>query len=437
MPLTQGAAMPRWIQVAVLVFLGVCIRLIFVPYPGHVVDMNASAGWSLKAAGAPWNMVYEATDANYPPASMIFFEAVGRIYAAWAPAGDGDYHLLKDLVKLPNILFDALGIVVVYALARRFAPHLPALGAAALFAFNPAIIYDSALWGQNDTITTVSALAALMFTVWDRRALAWICIAFAVLAKPPVVVLVPLLAIEPFTTGDPAERVRRLRGAGIGIVIAAVLGYALTASFYTQTEPLAVIGRLIDWYRIGSALYPYTSANAFNLWAFLPQFFLSDTTRVLFVTLKGLGNAAFVILAGALYWHYFRTRTRESLIETAYLLMLGFFLVLTEMHERYLIYALTIVPALAVVNRRYLWSTVALSLTEWLNLEYSLNYMWIKNDNPPGIDPYAFSPVLARLCAITNIAAFGVGVVTAREAGSDEPADAGKPAASWRSKSHA
>jgi hypothetical protein len=56
-----------------------------------------------------------------------------------------------------------------------------------------------------------------------------------------------------------------------------------------------------------------------------------------------------------------------------------------------------------------------LSLTEWLNLEYSLNYMWIKNDNPPGIDPYAFSPVLARLCAITNIAVFGVGLKTAQD----------------------
>jgi Gpi18-like mannosyltransferase len=436
MPRTQKTPMPRWVHLAVLVALGLGIRLIFVPYPGHVVDMNASADWSLKAAAAPWNQVYEATDANYPPASMIFFEAIGRIYHAWSPEGDGDFHLLKDLVKLPNVLFDLIGIVVVYVLARRFAPHLPALGAAALFAFNPAIIYDSALWGQNDTITTVSALAALTFMVWDRRALAWICIAFAVLAKPPVVVLVPLLALEPFTTSDPAERLRRLRGTGIGIAVAAVLGYTLTASFYTQTAPLAVIGRLIDWYRIGSALYPYTSANAFNVWAFLPQFFLSDQTNFLFFTLKGWANAAFVVLAFALYYHYFRTRTRESLIETAYLLMLGFFLVLTEMHERYLIYALTIVPALAVVNPRYLWSTLALSLTEWLNLEYSLNYMWIKNDNPPGIDPYAFSPVLARLCALTNIAVFGVGVKTAREVDT-QPEPAEPPATPRSITSHA
>jgi hypothetical protein len=116
--------------------------------------------------------------------------------------------------------------------------------------------------------------------------------------------------------------------------------------------------------------------------------------------------------------------------------MLGFFLVLTEMHERYLIYALTIVPALAVVNPRYLWSTLALSLTEWLNLEYSLNYMWIKNDNPPGIDPYAFSPVLARLCALTNIAVFGVGVKTAREVDT-QPEPAEPPATPRSITSHA
>jgi Gpi18-like mannosyltransferase len=414
--------MRMWVQLAVLTVLGIAIRLVLVPAAGHVVDMNAFADWAVRAANAPWNQVYEATNANYPPASMLFFEAAGRLYAAIHPAVDPDQHLLKELLKLPNVFFDALGGLVVYALARRFATHRPALGAAALYALNPAIIYDSAYWGQNDSITTVSALAALTFAVWDLRVPAWLAIGFAILTKPQVIVLAPLLAIEPFTAPNPAERTRRLRGSAIGIVLTAVLGYALTASFYTQTAPLAVIERLINWTLIGASLYPYTSANAFNIYAFLPQFFRSDTGVVLFFSVKTWAWIAFGAIAVVLYANYARVRDRAALIESAFLLMLGFFLVLTEMHERYLMFALTFVPALSVIDRRYLWSTIALTLTEWLNLEYSLNYMWIESDKPAGIDPYAFSPVLARLCALTNIAVFVTGIARlfTRES---EPAD--------------
>jgi len=83
--------------------------------------------------------------------------------------------------------------------------------------------------------------------------------------------------------------------------------------------------------------------------------------------------------------------------------------VLTEMHERYLLYALAFAPALAVLDRRYLWATVVLTITEWLNLEYSLTYMWLNSDKPPGIDPSDFAPVLVHLCVLGNVAAFVLG----------------------------
>jgi hypothetical protein len=131
---------------------------------------------------------------------------------------------------------------------------------------------------------------------------------------------------------------------------------------------------------------------------------------VVSVPLKYWADGAFVLIAGAIYWRYNRLRDGRALLAACFCLMLAFFVVLTEMHERYLIYALAFACALAPLERRALLIAVALTLTQWLNLEYSLTYMWVESDKPNGIDPYEFAPVLVHVCALTNIAALGFGL---------------------------
>jgi hypothetical protein len=36
--------------------------------------------------------------------------------------------------------------------------------------------------------------------------------------------------------------------------------------------------------------------------------------------------------------------------------------------------------------------------------------MWIESDKPAGVNPKEFAPVLARLCALANIAVFAFGM---------------------------
>jgi Gpi18-like mannosyltransferase len=169
---------------------------------------------------------------------------------------------------------------------------------------------------------------------------------------------------------------------------------------------------MIAWYGVGSSLYPYTSANAFNMYALVGNFFAPDRVPVFFMPLKYWADAAFSGLAALLFWRYARLRDERAFLEAAYLVLLAFFLTLTEMHERYLIYALTFAPALAPLDRRYLWATLVLTVTQWLNLEYSLTYMWLESDKPAGINPREFAPVLVRLCALANIAVFVLGAVS-------------------------
>ena len=174
---------------------------------------------ALAAADNPWDRAYEATNANYPPGALLMFELIGRTYRA---LGYSDPVSLRVALKLPNLLFDCIGGGVAFAIAARFVEPRRALLAAAAYNLNPAIVYDSALWGQNDSITTVTALAAVWCMLARRRTLAWVVLAFAILNKPPVLILAPLFALEALPPRRPAapagvdrNRDRRRRRAGV------------------------------------------------------------------------------------------------------------------------------------------------------------------------------------------------------------------------------
>jgi len=374
-----------------------------------MLDLQTFGQWALAAADNPWNRAYEATDMNYPPGALLIFEAIGRTYRSLIKY-DPDHFYLRLAVKLPNVLFDCIGIVVIYGIARRFAEHSRALTAAALFAFNPAIIYDSSIWGMNDSITSVSALAAVWCLLCGRRLSAWMLLGFAAFNKPPVVVLAPLFMLEAFASVDRKEWKNRAIGVCAGILAALCVGWILAYPFYTDHRFFAVYRRMFSWYVVGSSLYPFTSANAFNVHALYGDFFRPDTTPFLFIPLKYWADVAFIAVAGFIYLRYARLRDERGLLEACFLVLLAFFLFLTEMHERYLIYALTFVPTLAAFDLAYFWATAGLTIAEWLNLEYSLTYMWLDFDKPQGVNPKEFAPVLVHLCALTNIAVFITGM---------------------------
>jgi len=106
---------------------------------------------------------------------------------------DSSYFALRILVKLPALAMDLVDAVLIYALVKRYASEAVALGAAALFALNPATIYVSAYWGQVDSVSWGFVLLALWLSVRSsdepakltaRLVWAWLAIAFSILIKP-------------------------------------------------------------------------------------------------------------------------------------------------------------------------------------------------------------------------------------------------------------
>ncbi|MGH7757207.1 MAG: phospholipid carrier-dependent glycosyltransferase, partial [Vulcanimicrobiaceae bacterium] len=299
--------------------------------------------------------------------------------------------------------------------------------AAALLLFNPAAIYVSAYWGQVDSVAALFVLLAIWLLVRTdacagRRALlamaaAWLAIAYSILIKPPATVLVPLLLAYALAAPDPLVRRSRVRGTLAGVAAGFGLAYLAALAFHPGWNPLDQFAWLWHRYAYASNVYPYNSVNAFNLQAVWHRFWESDATIQPGWVIAGrtiglpeyLWGIVLVVAAGAMVIARYVSRpTRTAFLEAAMLLSLGFFVLATRMHERYVFDAFVLVMPLVFVGRRYLIAAIVLTITLLGNLVYSLDYLHVMDQHLAGVDPTNLMPLLSKPLALANVVLYFV-----------------------------
>ena len=73
-----------------------------------------------------------------------------------------------NIVKLAPNIFDIGTAVLIFVFVRKQASFKLAIAATALYTFNPAVIYDAAVWGQYDAIYTFFLVLSLMLALRSR-----------------------------------------------------------------------------------------------------------------------------------------------------------------------------------------------------------------------------------------------------------------------------
>jgi Gpi18-like mannosyltransferase len=289
-------------------------------------DMDVLYQWFVGVAGMPQWQTYATQNISYPP----MFVLIDQAWAAIVGTRDGYLD-----IKGPSIFFDFVCAGIAFWASRS-------VWSFAFVWLNPAVIYDSALWGQNDSIPTAFALASLALarTAWGLPLLA-----AGALVKPPVAVLAPLLL---------HWRKSLLWGAlGASAVVFTM------AWLFFPNSPLPTLWAVIAG---GAHLYPWNSVNAFNLWAIWMPFYVPEGG------LRFVGDALF--LGIALYaWRRF------GRYYAAVVIMLAFFCVMTEVHERYLYYAVILCAPL-IRRPMFCWIGPVLSLTLLANMEFVWPTIW-------------------------------------------------------------
>lgn len=425
---------PQWLTLGGLLLAGLLLRLIFLSAPGHETDIGTFEAWTTSLAQYGAKGFYAHTNfVDYPPGYMLVLWLVGQIYRLIvANAGSITSFEFMALVKLPAILAD-LGIAyLTYLIARRTWSSGKAFLAVAIVAFNPAIWFVSAYWGQADSVAAVFLVWALYLALTQRFEFAWGMLALAVLIKPQPLVVWPLLLFW---------QVRRQGWTWrLALIPVVTLGVAYIGSlpFSPSNDPPHVWQWLYLRYHTGTQVYPYNSANAFNLYSIVRDMWQPDTAIIFFMPQWVWGVLIFTALTVALTMRQWRMTApgvdpnvgERTVYMAWFLALLGLFMLTTRMHERYMFSALAVAPLIWNIGRTQRVIVTALSITFIINLLYALQYLKTPSAdlNPPLVHSMSFINVL---CLFVLAGAFLIeemgSAVERRLTGTPPPDGAVKP----------
>ena len=410
-----------------LLFVAFVVRMLFVGSAGFPNDVSAFEAWAIALADRPMGQFYATVGfADYPPGYFYVLWFCGHLYRLLVHS-DPTYSAIKFIVKMPGILFDLVDTALIYAIVRRYASRAWSFAAAAFFAFNPGVIYISAYWGQVDSVPGALTLGSLYVLLGADRKTgrahdwavigAWLLLACSVLMKPPAIVLAPLFLAWIFMTDDGAIRTRRAVATLGGVAASLVLAYLATIPFHVGFNPVAQFAWLYERYRYAAGVYPYNSVNAFNLYVMAPSnhFWMADDLALpgwtMFGRTIGLpmyvwGIALFLAAVALVISRLVQRRESVALLEAAMVLSLGYFVLSTRMHERYIYNAVMLAVPLVFYRRRYLYAAIVVSVTMLANLLYSFYYVGAMTTSIPGLDTTDMIPWVSRPCSILNVVAF-------------------------------
>jgi Gpi18-like mannosyltransferase len=360
------------LALAGLLSLSFIVRVLLFPMQGYENDLNTFAYWFNTAADTGPRVFYSvASWCDYPPLNVYFFWGFGSLAKALSLSGTP---AIYSIIKLLPNLFDTATAFLIYVFVRKRLDFKSALVATALYAFNPAVVFNAAVWGQFDAIYTFLLVLSLMLALASKPEFSAVTFTLGILTKPQGIALLPLVAFLIF-------RKNGWRRLLTSILAGAATLFAVLISF-EWSNPVTF---LTDIYFGAYGGYAVTSVNAFNTWA-LGGLWVPDGN--LFIVGWALFGAfaAFTLYVLHKRWNV----SGEMLVLfSAFMLFFGFFMLPTRIHERYLFPALSILALMFMFAKKTRPLYVALTATCFVNQAYVL--YWLNVYNAAG---YTYGPNL-------------------------------------------
>ncbi len=364
--------------IAILI-AGAAVRLSLAPGEGNG-DTATYRSWMESSVKFGLVESYErqttsGTLPTYPPVSLLFFRSAGLLYQwTYGP----DYRVIEPahgvFAKIPAMGADLATSVMLFVLFARWKQVRKGLLAAAVYALQPAVVHDSAVWGQTDSLYTFFVFATLVMMIWGRRGMGAALFTLAVLTKPQALLFAPLIVfLTPWN-------------------LRTMLWMAATSALTSGTVllPFFLQGKLplvLQTFNIMHVMHiSRTSWNAYNLWWLLLKNTAWDlpSTSGFFL---GISAAQIgMMLTGALYCSVLlglRTKLRGDLshVENALwvffaagFVALAVFLTGTDMHERYLFPFIALALPWGLQKRRNAVAYGVISVLFFLNMTVAFHH---------------------------------------------------------------
>ncbi|MEO6294919.1 MAG: phospholipid carrier-dependent glycosyltransferase [Candidatus Limnocylindria bacterium] len=398
----------------------VFIAVVYLPLSGFAIDIGDFTDWGQRMASlGPARFYEQGYFSDYPPGYLYVLWVLGSIGGLLAPLVGQD--ATSGLVKIPGIAADIGVAWLLFVIGRRWGRELISranlglssetlgLAVTTLYLFNPGTIFDSAVWGQIDSVGTLVLLATIYALARGWTEAAALGAVVAMLVKFQFAFLIPIVAIVGIKrhllgrSSDAALRGRRdpLRvltslATGIGSLTLVMWPFGMTIyapsadggpsclGFLSASDPsTSLIGKFCE----AAGIYTGLSINAFNPWR-NPWSGLGDTLHwgddtVVGLSLGGLaltwqqvGATLFALVALFALWQVARRDDLRGVLVASLLVAIAFFVLPTRVHERYLFPALALCALLVFSARIWPWIYAGLSVTFFANIYWVYTEDW-------------------------------------------------------------
>ncbi|WP_410513411.1 glycosyltransferase family 39 protein [Paenibacillus sp. BR2-3] len=355
---------------------------------GYENDMNTFIAWGQRLVDlGPGKFYQEGYFADYPPGYLYILYLLSLVRGIFGFAHGSAGETL--LFKLPAILSDLVLGYLIYRVGRKKLGSGLAFGLMLLFLFNPAVLINSAAWGQADSFFLIFLLLSIRGAVDKAFVRSAIWFALAVIIKPQALIFTPVLLFAFYHH-------RAWKQLAVGALYGLGLFVMLAAPFFWNNGG---ISEIIHLYKNTLSSYPYSSVNAFNLYALTDPLWSSLDLTWLGITYR-IWGFIFILTAVALAALYSFKRDRLNLSKSYFIgmvLIVVVFVLGTKMHERYLfpVLILCLFSFIESRDRRFLTLFLGFSLTQYLNVGYTLAHL--NAGINPGSDGIVLTTAIANL----------------------------------------
>lgn len=354
-----GAGRSAWTAAACLMLAITAVKFAALfHFTGFYWDIWAKTNRALLAAALGPSKIYDPglpVDA-YPPGSLYLLWLSGWIGRLLEPTANG----FRVIVETPPLIADLLIGLTIYFAAWRDGRGLRAIIIMMLFALNPALIFDTVVWGQSDSVVALPMIAAALLILTGRYRLGWSAAAISILAKPQALAFTPPLALWTLFNADVTEW-GWSAGAFLGTVAIGILPYQLGHSW----------DWIINVYKDLGTRFSEASVGAFNFMGLIGGIGTPDTEKIFAGVSYGTFGlwltCAVYLIASYLIW---RARSACAAMLAIFVALFGFFMFAPRIHERYLYYPLVFLIPIALDSGFLTSIFAAVSTTFLFNLIY-------------------------------------------------------------------
>ncbi len=375
------------IYIIVIMLIAFAVRAVCaVKYHGHATDMSCFSGWSGMLFSDGIGKFYNSEGFHdYPPGYMYILYLVGAVRHFLGLSGAAD----DFIIKLPSIIIDLLSGFFIYKLAnKKFNVKISSI-MAALYLFNPAVILNSSLWGQVDTVYAI-LIAAMIYMISEKQMIkSYFIFAVCIFVKPQAFIYTPLVIYGII------ENVFLPKFNKDAFIKNLICGLGAIALMFVLALPFG-IGNVINQYVVTLSQYPYLTVNAFNIWGACGQNWTGLTT---FTT--AIGYIILVLIVAYATYIFFKSKDKSKYYFVGALLAFSTFMLSTKMHDRYAFPAM-ILMLLAFMETPRIRNYALYIL---FMLSQFFNTAWVLFIYQQDINVYFKSPVIV-VASIINIAIF-------------------------------